>query len=131
MKNDLARAAAPAGRVLLLAALVPALAACGMIGDTDDVRDAYELAIDCRTDQALQAAGRATQGGGLASRLADYQKVAILREAGRTAAADAALRQLDADADAETRTEAEDAIADNVKGIRDERQKRTGQASCG
>jgi hypothetical protein len=67
----------------------------------------------------------------LAAELANYQKVAILREAGRTAEADAAMQKLNVNADSETTAEADDAISENVKGIRDERQKRTGERSCG
>lgn len=112
--------------------MIPALASCGAIGDSDDVEQAYELAIDCKTDQALQAADRAAKGGGLAAELANYQKVAILREAGRTTEADSALQELDAkaEADAESAAEAEDAVSDNVEGIRDEREKRTGTRRC-
>ena len=129
MTNDL-KVVALTGRVLVVAASLLSLASCGAIGDTEDVKNAYELAIGCETDQAVQASERAAKGGGLAAQLASYQKVAILREAGRTAEADAALRMLDANADAETRAEAEDAIYKNVQGIRDERQKQTGVRSC-
>ena len=72
-------------KVLLAILTLPTLAACGMVGDTGSVKDANELAIECRTDVALAAVVKAADGGGLSSYIADLQKVVILQDAGRMA----------------------------------------------
>jgi hypothetical protein len=115
---------------ILLAALT--LSACGAVGDTGAVRDANELAIECRTDEALAAAEQAAQGGGLGSYVADLQKVVILRDAGRMAEADAAMaeRNKRADATAEEAAEAEQAVQESLAELRAEREKKTGSATC-
>jgi hypothetical protein len=115
---------------LLLAAL--ALSGCGMVGDTSSVRDANELAIECRTDEALAAVEQAEQGGGLSSYIADLQKVVILRDAGRMAEADAAMaaRNKRAEATTEEAAEAEEAAQESLADLRAEREKKTGSATC-
>jgi hypothetical protein len=115
---------------LLLAAL--ALSGCGMVGDTSSVRDANELAIECRTDEALAAVEQAEQGGGLSSYIADLQKVVILRDAGRMAEADAAMaaRNKRAEATTEEAAEAEEAVQESLGELRAEREKKTGSATC-
>ena len=115
---------------LLLAAL--ALSGCGMMGDTSSVRDASELAIECRTDEALAAVQRAEQGGGLSSYIADLQKVVLLRDAGRMAEAEAALaeRNKRAEATTEEAAEAEEAVQESLAELRAEREKKTGSATC-
>ena len=115
---------------LLLAAL--ALSGCGMVGDTSSVRDANELAIECRTDEALAAVEQAEQGGGLSSYIADLQKVVILRDAGRMAEADAAMaaRNKRAEATTEEAAEAEEAVQESLADLRAEREKKTGSATC-
>lgn len=42
-------------RILLLAGAVSLLSACGSIGDVSDVKAANELAIACKTGEALTA----------------------------------------------------------------------------
>ena len=115
---------------ILLTALT--LSACGAVGDTGAVRDANELAIECRTDEALAAAEQAAQGGGLGSYVADLQKVVILRDAGRMAEADAAMaaRNKRAEATAEEAAEAEQAVQESLAELRAEREKKTGSATC-
>ena len=117
---------------LLAILTLPALSACGMVGDTSSVRDANELAIECRTDEALAAVEQAERGGGLGSYIADLQKVVILRDAGRTAEADAAMaeRNKRADATAEEAAEAEEAVQESLADLRAEREKETGSATC-
>lgn len=62
-------------------------------GDTDSVKEASELAIDCKTKEALAAVERASQGGGLGASVADLLQVAILRDAGRTEEANDAMAE--------------------------------------
>lgn len=119
-------------RLTLAALVVPALAACGWMGDTRSVKDANKLAIECRTDEALAAVEQAEQGGGLSSYLAELQKVVFLRDAGRMAEADAAMAARNArpEVDAENAAEAEDAVAESLAELRKEREKKTGSATC-
>jgi hypothetical protein len=122
----------PLRAVPLLAAASALISACGTIGDTDAVKDASELAIDCKTDAALAAVDRASQGGGLGANIADLQRVVILRDAGRTSEADIAMaeRNQRAGADAKAADEADQAVAESMEEIRAERQKRTGRRTC-
>ena len=116
----------------LLAVSSTLIAACGTIGDTDAVKQASELAIDCKTDAALAAVDRASQGGGLGANIADLQRVVILRDAGRTSEADAAMadRNRRAGAEAKAATEADQSVAKSMEEMRAERQKRTGRRTC-
>ena len=69
---------------VIMLLIVPLLSACLFeFGDTDSVKEASELAIDCKADEALAAVDRALQGGGLGAGIADLLRVAILRDAGR------------------------------------------------
>ncbi len=124
----------PASRTgsLLSAIVLPVLAACGMVGDTRAVKDANELAIECRTDEALAAVRRAEQGGGLSSYIADLQEVVLLRDAGRMAEADAAMaaRNERAEVSAENAAEAEEAVQESLAELRAAREKKTGSATC-
>ena len=61
-------------KALLAILTLHSLSACGMVGDTGSVKDANELAIECRTDEALAAVIKAEEGGGLSSYIADLQK---------------------------------------------------------
>ncbi len=116
----------------MAALALPALTACGWAGDTRSVKDANELAIECRTDEALAAVEQAEQGGGLSSYLADLQEVVILRDAGRMAEADAAMaaRNERIEADPESAAEAEEAVKESLAQLRAEREKETGSATC-
>ena len=119
-------------KALLAILTLPTLSACGMVGDTSAVKDANELAIECRTDEALAAVEKAEQGGGLGSYIADLQKVVILRDAGRMAEAEAAMaaRNKRAEATAEEAAEAEEAAQESLAELRAEREKHTGSATC-
>jgi len=118
--------------VVLLAASASLLSACGSVGDTGAVKEANELAIACKTNEALAAAGRASHGGGLGANIGDLQRVVILRDAGRTSDAAAAMaeRNQRAGADAKAAAEAEQAVAKSLEEMRAERQKRTGRRTC-
>ena len=114
------------------ACAITLLSACGTLGDTGAVKEANELAAACETDQALLAVDRAVQGGGLGANIADLQRVVILRDAGRTSEAAAAMaaRNARVDADAEAAAEAEQAIAESLQELRAERHKRSGRRTC-
>ena len=102
------------------------------IGNVGAVKEANELAISCKTDEALMAVDRATQGGGFGASIGDLQRVVILRDAGRMEEADAAFLERNKrwHADAKNIADAEKAIADSIEEIRAERQKRTGHHIC-
>ena len=119
-------------KTILTASIIAALSACGTMGNTDAVKDATELAIDCQTDKALAALDRADQGGGLAANIADLERVVILRDAGRTSEAAAAMAERNARAGADTkaRAEADEAVSKSLDKLRAERQKRTGSPVC-
>lgn len=120
------------GRVSMAVLASTVLSACGSIGDTGAVKQANELAIACQTDQALMAVDRAARGGGLGANIADLQRVVILRDAGRTSEAAAAMAERNArvGADAEAAAEAERAVSQSLADLRTERQKRTGRGTC-
>lgn len=119
-------------RLLLCATLTIALSACGAVGDTKSVKQASALAIDCETDDALAAVDRAAAGGGLGANLADLQRVVILRDAGRTAEANAAMAERNArvGANAKAAADAERAVSKSLADLQAERQKQTGRRSC-
>lgn len=96
------------------------------------MKKANRLAIECETDKALAAVDRAAQGGGLGANIADLRRVVILRDAGRTAEANAAMaeRNARAGADAEAAAEAERAVSKSLNDLRAEREKRTGKRVC-
>lgn len=121
--------------LLLLAGSAFLLSACGSglkAGDVGAVNEATELAIACKTGEALAAVDRATEGGGLGAAVGDLHRVVILRDAGRTAEADAAMAERNRrwNADAKNAAEAEASVAKTVEKMRDERQKRTGRRTC-
>jgi hypothetical protein len=120
------------GRVSMAVFASTVLSACGSIGDTGAVKQANELAIACQTDQALIAVDRAARGGGLGANIADLQRVVILRDAGRTSEAAAAMAERNArvGADAEAAAEAERAVSQSLADLRAERRKRTGRGTC-
>lgn len=102
------------------------------VGDTDSVKEASELAIDCKTEEALAAVERTSQGGGLGASVADLLRVAILRDVNRTEEAEAAMAERSErwQVDAKDVAEAEKSVAKTVEGIRAERQKRTRHLTC-
>lgn len=115
-----------------LAGIGLALIGCSSVGDTNAVKQANELAIACRTDEALALARQTASGTTLAGGLAELQAVVFLRDAGRTAEANRALaaRNDRVGADAEARAETEQAVAQSLADLRAERRERTGQPLC-
>jgi hypothetical protein len=109
-----------------------ALAACGWAGDTGSVKKATDLAIDCKTDEALAALNKAQEGGGLGKYLSYLERVGILRDAGRMAEAEKALEVYMAlpETASSDPAEVEKSVQKFVDELRKERQKRTGTATC-
>ncbi len=108
------------------------LSGCVSFGNTDAVKQANELAIACRTDEALALTAQTTEAQTLAGGIAELQRIVFLRDAGRFAEAD---RLLDArnqrlGADAQDKAETESAIEDSLADLRAERRSRTGQSVC-
>lgn len=120
------------GKLCVAAFAITLLASCGTLGDTGAVKEANELAIACKTDEALRAVDRAASGGGLGANIADLQRVVILREAGRLTEADIAMaeRNARAGADAEARAQAERSVSKSLEDLRAERQKQNGRRVC-
>jgi hypothetical protein len=120
--------------ILLFVATASLLSACSVFkfGEIGAVKEANELAIACKTHEALAAVDRAEQGGGLGASIGDLQRVVILRDAGRVAEANATMveRNKRWNADAKNVKEAEDAVAKSLEEMRAERQKRTGRRTC-
>jgi len=120
--------------ILLLTGSASLILACSVfkIGEIGAVKEANELAITCRTDEALAAVDRAVQGGGLGASIGDLQRVVILRDSGRTTEANAAMAERNKrwNADAKNVAEAEDAVTESMEELRAERQKRTGRRTC-
>lgn len=115
---------------MMLAATL--LTACGMKGDTRSINNATDLAIDCRTDEALAALDQAQQGGGLGKYLSYLERVGILRDAGRMAEADKALEAYLALPEAESSDpdKIEKSVQEFIEKMHKERKERTGSPSC-
>ena len=120
------------GTLCVAAFAITLLASCGSLGDTGAIKEANELAIACKTDEALRAVDRAAIAGGLGANIADLQRVVILRDAGRRSEDDAAMaeRNARAGADAEARVQAERSVSKSLEDLRVERQKKTGRRIC-
>lgn len=121
-----------AARLAATMSVVALLSACGTIGDTSAVKEGYELAIECETEAALRAVDRAAGSGGLSGNIAGLQRVVILRDAGRTREASAALAERNArvNADAEGVAKAEKAITESIEKLRTERMQKSGRRTC-
>jgi len=120
---------------LLLGASAYLLSGCGAglkFGEVGAVKEANELAIACKTNEALAAVDRASGGGGLGASIGDLQRVVILRDAGRMSEANAAMAERNKrwGVDAKAAAEAEEAVAKSMEEMRAERLKRTGRRTC-
>ena len=128
------RGPAPICRLLpSLGLLALLLGGCVSIGNTNAVEQANELAIACRTDEALALAGRTTDPTTLAGGIAELQRVVFLRDAGRIAEADRALeaRNMRVGADASESADTAQSVEASLAELRAERRARTGRAVCG
>ncbi len=105
---------------------------CGSLGDTGSIRSASDLAIDCRTDEALAALDKAEQSGGLSKYLAGLERVGILRDAGRDDQAARALAAYKAQPEVASSDDAEieRSLDKFVADLRDERREKSGSATC-
>lgn len=105
---------------------------CGSLGDTGSIRAASDLAIDCRTDEALAALDKAEQSGGLSKYLAGLERVGILRDAGRDDEAARALAAYKAQPEMASSDddEIERSLDKFVADLRDERREKSGSATC-
>lgn len=108
------------------------LTGCGWTGDTGSVKKATDLAIECRTDEALVALDQAREGGGLGKYLSYLERVGILRDAGRMAEADKALEAYMAlpEAASSDPAEVEKSIQEFIDKLRKERKEQTGSPAC-
>ncbi len=119
--------------VTLLIGIGSQITACSMIyGDFEPVKEANELAINCKTDEALAQLDQIPREKNVASAMSDLQRVVILRDAGRQAEADAALAERNKrwEVDEKTAAESEKSISEGVASLRAEREKRFGKATC-
>lgn len=80
----------------------------------------------------MNAVEQTEESGGIAAIMADFEREAILRDAGRIEEADAfkAARDQRTDIDEETKVSAEKAVLDLVQSIRKERKEKTGSPNC-
>jgi len=111
------------------------MAGCGStysLGDVSNVRLASDLAVACKTNDALAAAERAQGGGGLGAALAGLERIVILRDVGRNQEASALLaernKRVQASAADAAKTEAD--INKSVEALRDDRLKKSGKRTC-
>lgn len=119
--------------IALLGALPITFVGCGStlkMGDTDSAKRAMELAIQCKTDDAIATSRIASQSGGLGGALGDMERLVILSEAGRTAQADAARATLLSGPGAVSAAELDKTTMQGVEQIRSDRAKRTGKRQC-
>ena len=120
--------------ILVFAGIAFFLSACSgfKIGNIDDVREASDLAVACKTNEALVAIDHAVQGGGLGGAIGDLQRVVILRDAGRIEEANEAMAERNRrwNVNAQDADEAEKAVNESVEVLRAERQKKVGRRTC-
>jgi len=108
------------------------IASCGSIGDTRSIKKAGELAIECRTNEALAALDTAETSGGFSKYMAGLERVGILRDAGRSDEAAKALRAYKANPEVASSSdeEIEESLTNFVDKLRKERKLRTGSSKC-
>ena len=128
IKHQALRLLVPGG----IAAAVMLTGGCGLLGDTASIRSASDLAIDCRTDEALAALDKAAKADGLSKYLAGLERVGILRDAGRDEDAARALAAYKAQPEVASSDDAEieRSLDKFVADLRNERRERSGSASC-
>ena len=108
------------------------IASCGSIGDTGSIKKAGELAIECRTDEALAALDNAETSGGFSKYMAGLERVGILRDAGRSDEAAKALRAYKSHPEVASSSdeEIEESLTNFVDELRKKRKQRTGSSTC-
>lgn len=120
-------------RLLKLAGLlVLAASLCGFsIGGA--IGQGMKLALECKTDDALEVLDKAQKKRGMTGALAILEYEAVLRDAGRTEDADTAQAVRESEKAGMTEKQKEDAekgIIQTVENIRNERKKQTGSPTC-
>ena len=113
--------------LLLLAASISGFSIAGAVGE------GMKLAVECKTDEALEVLDKAQKKRGLTGALAILELEAVLRDAGRDEQADAIQAKRESKQAGMTekqKEEAEKAILETVDNIRNERKKQTGSATC-
>lgn len=116
-----------------VAGLVLSVSGCASwVGDMGPVGKASDLAIACKTDEALAQINSVPFEKNLASAMGDLTRIVILRDAGRTAEAQAALAERNTHwhVDEKGAAESEKSISETVEKLREERLKKTGQRTC-
>lgn len=113
-------------------AMAVAMQGCVSIGNMGSIKEALELAVDCKPDDALRALQPAEADGGLSAYMAKLEKVVVLRDAQRTSEAALALDEYMALPEVEdsTRADIEDSVQESLEELRKERKKQTGKANC-
>jgi len=108
------------------------LASCGSIGDTGSIRKAGDLAVECRTDEALAALDTAEASGGFSKYMASLERVGILRDAGRSKEAAKALQAYKSQPEMASSSdeEIEKSLTDFIDGLRKKRKQSTGSSTC-
>lgn len=109
------------------------LAACAGMqpgGPTIGSEEPSDIAIACRTDEALAAADRMGSQGGLAEQLAAYEKIVILTDAGRTQEAGALVPAYLATTPNHSQADLDRRVQENVANMREQRAAETGSPSC-
>jgi hypothetical protein len=77
--------------ILLIAGASTLFTGCGSVGNMSAVKDGAQYAIDCKPDEALRELDKAEADGGLSGYMAQLERIVVLRDAGRTAAAESAM----------------------------------------
>lgn len=109
------------------------LAACAGFqpgGPTVGEEEPSDMAIACRTDEALAAADRMGAQGGLAEQLAVYEKIVILTDAGRDEEAAALAPAYLATSADRSPSELDRRVQETVANMREQRQDQSGSARC-
>jgi hypothetical protein len=117
---------------LLLAAAALLIQGCSTTGQTRTMNELKRLNIECRHDEALAMLDRAIENGDMPTELGAFERVVILRDAGRQADADAAFAQWQEDSGA-GQGRANDVklgIDLSFSELQQERRQKTGSPTC-
>ncbi len=118
--------------ILLIAGASTLLTGCGGVGNMSAIKEGTQYAIDCEPDKALRELDKAEADGGLSGYMAQLERIVVLRDAGRTAAAESAMDAYMAlpEVEGQTRADIDKSIEESLEELRKERKKETGQPTC-
>ena len=119
-------------RLLILTGLLLLPASSFGFSIAGAVGEGMKLAVECKTDEALEVLDKAQKKRGLTGALDILELEAVLRDAGRDEEADALQAKRESTQAGMTenqKEEAEKAILETVDNIRNERKKQTGSAT--